>query len=222
MPFDRAELVGPWARPVVLRAGSVLRIGRAPGNDVVIEHPSVSRSHAIVEWRGESVTLRDLGSSNGSRLDGKAVLKDHTVSVGDGAVISLGDVLLNLRMVATGTPADVRAGKFENRAALRSLLVELESTNHAGTLELVCGEQKVLLGYERGLVIAARSGELLAFPVVEELIEGAWAHRGTYRISDVQELPKQPLRVRMSEVMGDEPPPPQRTRETERLRKRPL
>jgi pSer/pThr/pTyr-binding forkhead associated (FHA) protein len=227
VPFDRAELVGPWARPIVLRPGCLVRLGRAPTSDVVVDHPSVSRSHAAIEWRADgTIYLSDLGSSNGTRLDKAAVLKDKPIALADGASIALGDVMLNLRFGASDLSADARGGKFDSRAALRKVLVELERTNHTGTLELTCGEQKIRFGYDKGVVVAAQSTsatgtEEEGFPVIDELLEGAWAHRGSYRIADALELPRQPLRVRMSEVMIDPPEAPdKRTRETERMKRR--
>ena len=46
--------------------GDSVAIGRDPGNDVVLDLPAVSRQHAIVERRGRTCLLRDLGSSNGT------------------------------------------------------------------------------------------------------------------------------------------------------------
>lgn len=56
------------------RGSSEVRVGRAPENDVVIEDATLSRSHFVLERRGEGRwTIRDAGSSNGTRLDGAAV-----------------------------------------------------------------------------------------------------------------------------------------------------
>src|SRR4051794_15300350 len=53
--------------------GSPLRIGRDPANDVVLQDPNVSRFHAEIALVGGSITVRDLGSSNGTRVDGATV-----------------------------------------------------------------------------------------------------------------------------------------------------
>lgn len=220
MAFGRAELVGPWARPVVLRPGSAVKLGRAPTSDIVVDHPSVSRTHAQLEWRADgSVLLSDLGSSNGTRLDKTPVVKGTPVTLADGASIALGDVLLSLRFVAADAAPTSRTGKFDARASLRKLFVELERTSHAGSLELAYGEQKVLLGYDKGLVVAAKTAEGEGFAVLDEVIEGTWTHRGTYRISDALELERQPLRVRMTEVMSEEEPRQEPQRETERMKR---
>jgi ABC-type multidrug transport system ATPase subunit/ABC-type multidrug transport system permease subunit len=50
----------------------VLRIGRAPDNDVVLEEPNVSWHHAELR-PGSPPTIVDLGSRNGVRLDGQLI-----------------------------------------------------------------------------------------------------------------------------------------------------
>ncbi len=43
-------------------------IGRAPGNDIIIDDPSISRRHAILHLAGGAVRIEDLGSANGTRV----------------------------------------------------------------------------------------------------------------------------------------------------------
>ena len=66
-----AAAVSRWLQP-----GERLRVGRDPGCDLVIDHPSVSRQHAELYRKGERWHLRDLGSKNGSFVDGIAI-SDH-------------------------------------------------------------------------------------------------------------------------------------------------
>lgn len=66
-----AAAVSRWLRP-----DQRLRVGRDPGCDLVIEHPSVSRQHAEFYPRDDRWWLRDLGSKNGSFIDGIPVT-DH-------------------------------------------------------------------------------------------------------------------------------------------------
>lgn len=54
-------------------AGTRLRIGRDPDCDLRIDHPSVSRRHAELLHEPEGWLLRDLGSKNGSHVDGLRV-----------------------------------------------------------------------------------------------------------------------------------------------------
>lgn len=48
-------------------------IGRDPACGIAINDPEVSRQHAELEPRGNRVTLKDLGSTNGTRVNGQLV-----------------------------------------------------------------------------------------------------------------------------------------------------
>ena len=64
-----------------------ISLGRALTNDIVLEDVRVSRSHAQLEYGPQGVLLVDLGSSNGTRLNG-ALIERATLKPGD--TISLG------------------------------------------------------------------------------------------------------------------------------------
>lgn len=53
-----------------------LLVGRAPTNDVVLRHPSVSKVHARLLPQGEGWALGDAGSTNGTWLDGRLLEPD--------------------------------------------------------------------------------------------------------------------------------------------------
>ena len=59
----------------VVFEGEQLTIGRDAGNDVVLADPNVSRVHAEVTRSGDVVELVDLGSRNGTRLNGEPVTR---------------------------------------------------------------------------------------------------------------------------------------------------
>jgi len=60
------------------------RIGRDAGKvDVVLDHPAVSRVHAEVRVRSGQVWLRDLGSSNGTFVNGERIHGRHQLKPGD-------------------------------------------------------------------------------------------------------------------------------------------
>ena len=47
-----------------------ITIGRAPDNMIVIDDPSVSGQHALLELVGETYRLKDLESTNGTKVNG--------------------------------------------------------------------------------------------------------------------------------------------------------
>lgn len=51
------------------------RIGRAPDNNLVIQNPNISSYHAILLWEEDQLVLHDLGSKNGTQVNGKFVSK---------------------------------------------------------------------------------------------------------------------------------------------------
>ncbi|MCS6798153.1 MAG: FHA domain-containing protein [Myxococcota bacterium] len=73
------------------------RIGRAEDLDAWINHKSISREHAEVVRDGEALKIRDLGSSNGIRVNGKDV-SEAVLQPGD--IVELGQV--RFRFVGEG------------------------------------------------------------------------------------------------------------------------
>ncbi len=58
--------------------GTYLKIGSIPACDFVVEDPSVSRMHAVVEVRSDGkMTVTDLGSYTGTFVDGKRIVKSE-------------------------------------------------------------------------------------------------------------------------------------------------
>ena len=51
----------------------LITIGRAPDNMIIIDDPSVSSRHAQLELSGETYRIKDLGSTNGTRVNGTPI-----------------------------------------------------------------------------------------------------------------------------------------------------
>jgi DNA-binding NtrC family response regulator len=81
--------------------GEVL-IGRGEDAQLRIAHTSISRAHARIVLAGERATLTDLGSHNGTRVNGIRLARAHDLKPGD--VISLGAATLVLQHDAQGAP----------------------------------------------------------------------------------------------------------------------
>jgi pSer/pThr/pTyr-binding forkhead associated (FHA) protein len=73
--------------------GGVTRIGRRAENDVVLVYPSISGTHAEIVRTDDGFELRDLGSTNGTRLNGNRI-QSNRVYRND--ICSFGDVSLML------------------------------------------------------------------------------------------------------------------------------
>jgi hypothetical protein len=96
-----AEIEAAWARPRVpslalpTTDGAQFTVGRAPSCDCVLPEDLVSRHHAELRRDGERWFLRDLGSTNGTRVNGVRVIEDVEVRPGDR--LSLGGAAYRLR-----------------------------------------------------------------------------------------------------------------------------
>lgn len=73
---------GGTQRSVKIASGVEYVIGRSAGADVVIEDRGCSGRHALVTGQGSMFIIRDLGSSNGTAVNGRAV-QEAPISAGD-------------------------------------------------------------------------------------------------------------------------------------------
>ncbi|HEY0614302.1 MAG TPA: FHA domain-containing protein [Candidatus Elarobacter sp.] len=79
------------------RFGRRILVGRAPSADLRLDDPRVSRLHARIEMRDDGVYVEDLGSRNGTAVDGKAVTEPRRLSVDD--EVTVGSAALVFRGV---------------------------------------------------------------------------------------------------------------------------
>ena len=78
---------GPFASRVVGIPEQSATVGRAPDNDIVIGDPATSGRHCRVELRAGSYWISDLGSTNGTLVNGEPII-DRQLEHGD--VVSIG------------------------------------------------------------------------------------------------------------------------------------
>ena len=84
---------------------SSLTIGRAPENDLVVEHVTVSRQHARLTLEQGRLYLEDLGSSNGSFLGEMRLTPGQVVEIPPDQVFELGQVKAVFHRFGTPAPA---------------------------------------------------------------------------------------------------------------------
>ncbi len=95
---------GPDAGGIHLLQGGQVRVGRSADADVPLDDPDVSRLHCAVtvDPDGRQVSVADLGSTNGTSVDGRPV-GPQPVPLPPGALLRIGESLL--RLEAPGTAA---------------------------------------------------------------------------------------------------------------------
>jgi pSer/pThr/pTyr-binding forkhead associated (FHA) protein len=76
-------------------------IGRGAEADVVVDDPGVSRRHAEIRMDGGSAVVRDLGSTNGTFVDGE---RAGALRLADGSTVTIGRTRIVFRSFST--PAD--------------------------------------------------------------------------------------------------------------------
>ena len=79
--------------------GATLAIGRASDNQLILNDARVSRHHARLQARGGTLVFTDIGSTNGSRVNGVRV---GEIVLGEGDRIEIGDTVLIVESVASG------------------------------------------------------------------------------------------------------------------------
>ena len=72
--------------PVVIR--------RSPSSDIVIDEPYVSASHARFTIQGPALVLEDLGSTNGTMVNGHII--EQPVTLRDTDEVQVGDVIMRV------------------------------------------------------------------------------------------------------------------------------
>ena len=92
---------GRGARRVAV-SGAPMRIGRAPECELVLKDSRVSRRHARLHARNGVLVLTDLGSTNGTRVNGNRVTE---LVLGAGDRIQIGDTNMVVEAAPTGAGA---------------------------------------------------------------------------------------------------------------------
>jgi len=126
-------------------SGEELRIGKAPENDVVIDHPTVSRNHLVVRRMGDRFLVQDLDSTNGTFLDGAQVREAY---LRPGALLEVGDVRLRfspqVAPVQIDPSAEDRLGDLVGRSVpMRQIFALLQRISSTDSTILLVGETGV-------------------------------------------------------------------------------
>ncbi|MCI0572134.1 MAG: sigma 54-interacting transcriptional regulator [Myxococcaceae bacterium] len=209
---------GADASTEVSSSSEKLTVGSAPGNDLVLSDPTVSRFHAELVREPEGYRVRDLGSTNGTRVDHIRVTDAY---VADGSTLTFGQTAVRFSLVADRDVLPLhpepRFGKLVGESAvMRALFAQLARLASTDATVLVEGESGT--GKERvaealhqhspragGPFVVVDCGSIPADLVESELFgheKGAFtgatherrgafeaAHGGTLFLDEIGELP---------------------------------
>jgi pSer/pThr/pTyr-binding forkhead associated (FHA) protein len=104
MSFRLSPLIRGSAPFIVLQR-PVLLIGRHPECDVRINSPKISRRHCCLAMAYDRVLIRDLGSRNGIRVNGRSVDESRLY---DGDELAIGPIIFRLETI-NETPETIGA-----------------------------------------------------------------------------------------------------------------
>ncbi len=86
---------GPFAGRIVALPDQMVTIGRAPDNDVVVGDPATSGHHGRIEVRSGFFWISDLGSTNGTLVNGEPVIEKQ---LADGDQVAIGQNTLRFTL----------------------------------------------------------------------------------------------------------------------------
>lgn len=146
-------------RRVVLRRRTT--IGRATDSDIFFPDQRLSRRHAVIQQRGEEFFIVDLGSTNGTYLNGERVARENRLR--DGDVVSVGDSTITFH---SGEEAD--SGEIKELLGVRTYsLSNMATRSTQRSLEAPDGvDQNRVLA-----VLSQASSALLQHHAIPELYD---------------------------------------------------
>ncbi len=179
-----------------LREGE-MQVGRGSTNELVLPSQTVSRHHATLRIAPDSVHITDLGSLNGTRVNGKPVEGSAVARLGD--IVEFGSVLLRV------------ADRDESIAPVWSDDAEISSNSiFLSRDEITDSHKKVMGGGDPAVLrMLSEAGQLLVLPEssertfdrVLELVESA-IPAGRILLLIQEEKGKDPVQ-RAARVQGD-------------------
>jgi hypothetical protein len=190
-----AMLFAPPRPPLRLDGQRGIVLGRAPTCDLPVESARASRSHAAVHGDGERFWIRDLGSTNGTFVNGHRITGKYRLSPGDR--IGIGDATVTYCHVEPAMAEAVSRGSVDRTMVIGPLpprpeslrgsfahippfavLQMLELGGHTGLLTVEGSTSPGKLWLEGGRPVHAESGAARGF---EAAVAVTRTESGTFR-----------------------------------------
>ncbi|RVU24515.1 FHA domain-containing protein [Streptomyces antnestii] len=140
-------VAGPDAGGVHLLHGGEIRVGRSADADIALDDPDVSRMHCAVTLDTDGrVTVTDLGSTNGTTVDGGPV-GDRPARLAPGALLRLGESTLRLAPAgATGSPGTALRTAPDGEGHVRVTAPDVDASEGHAARPPLAGETRHAYG----------------------------------------------------------------------------
>ncbi len=187
--YPRYRLVvleGPEQGKAIQGGGDEIAVGTADANDLVLGDDAVSRHHVAIAPTAKGLLLRDLGSTNGTSINGIAIERAY---LSPGAVIAIGGTKLRFEPITGDARAALSRESRWGRAlgsseAMRKIFAVLPKLAESDATILLEGET----GTGKGLLASA-------------IHEGSPRKHGPFSVVDCGSIPPNLIE---SELFGHE------------------
>lgn len=207
-------LFAPPQQPVTLPEKGAVAIGRSRSCDLTLQTPDASRRHAEIVSDGSSWLLRDLGSTNGTFLNGERI-EEREISPGDR--IEIGGDLVTFCVVDPGLDATAGPASSQAQTVLRerpalgecvtgdlaeippyAVLQMLELGVKSGVLELDTPDGPGRLWLAHGSPVHAETKTQAGFDAAVTI---ANANAGRFRFEPDTESPQNTIAASVTELL---------------------
>jgi len=181
-----------------MTVGSIFSIGRGPGNDLVINDARASRNHAVIRLQADKVYyVLDLGSSNGTLLNGRRVTIPSALKTGDEVRVANGRVVFEQEDVAEPELAETAMDEMRTQVEFTSETVSIlvvDIRNYTGLSEAIPPEDlSKIVGkwfQEVGVVVQHNGGNIDKF--IGDAVMVYWLKSG---LTDDKKYASSPVKV---------------------------
>lgn len=95
----QVAISGPDGEDTLVLPEGVTTIGRQEGNEIHLDSPLVSRRHARITVTADACTIMDLGSANGTEVNGERLEANAPVQLSSGAAVRIGPFHLTFEQI---------------------------------------------------------------------------------------------------------------------------
>jgi len=140
-----------------------VRIGRAPGNELILDDPKISSTHARMDVGRMGITIVDCGSKNGTFVDGHPAV--DPIQVRPGVEIALGNTTLEVRPCKQSGSVRFSTSNTNSRPQIRA---KIDTVHGLGLSRDRNGRGRSISKAQRGLAVLHEIGALVSAEMDEE------------------------------------------------------